>query len=719
MAHNRKFRTQDERAFLRSDTLRALWSDTHPEELPLFLDNYGLHHNLQRLSLTNCQRFTEARTATHHPNESAWLASFIAKLMDPIQGTHEIPLHFISRTSEGKSRHIALPHCKSQIRFAFFLHEESDRILQATSRSPLTLRAPCGIGVDRVKLETAVTHRRPKPQLDNSDTKSSLVETSEEMQPRQFFLYRGYRRLYKFFGSKSFLSNEEQYPILASLDVQAAFPSIYTHSIAWAIRGKLHTKENIEPVKGRQHKRSGRVQPFGPYFDYVMQRANWNETHGIIVGPEISRIFAEIIFQQIDLNILSDLDDRSEMSVEPETCPSFLIYRYVDNYYVFCSTDADAKHAISIIEARLSEYNLRLNQHKTNVLSRPFLDLHGVQSQTIGRTIGAAVQALDELIQARCDTAKGTLKGESDTIESTTKELHRWQRKFLQDIRLSCAQSGGLSNAAARVPGVIRMRALRLAEGHPALPASIRRSLIWIYIDIAAYFASIRPTDSTGIALSTAILCWQEILNGEDSDPSILWHHERIFNRVVEVLNSLKPHREFNTDASSDTIGPPDNSTPIIVNLLATLSHFPTPFSLEPDETLSYLGIDPNYFTARDYLNVIGFLFYFNKRNGEIPFGIAICNRAGELLEREGVVNTGVLHLALDIMSCKGIPRTARYLLLERLTNAAEAPKVYIKTNAGKDEICRQFEEHPWFVDWEGRVGLWRRVRRRAVRQIY
>ena len=34
-----------------------------------------------------------------------------------------------------------------------------------------------------------------------------------------------------------------------------------------------------------------------------MQRLNYNETNGIVIGPEFSRIFAEIILQRVDKEV--------------------------------------------------------------------------------------------------------------------------------------------------------------------------------------------------------------------------------------------------------------------------------------------------------------------------------------------------------------------------------------------------------------------------------
>ena len=38
-----------------------------------------------------------------------------------------------------------------------------------------------------------------------------------------------------------------------------------------------------------------------------MQEMNYNETNGIVIGPEFSRIFAEVILQQIDTSVEREL----------------------------------------------------------------------------------------------------------------------------------------------------------------------------------------------------------------------------------------------------------------------------------------------------------------------------------------------------------------------------------------------------------------------------
>ena len=72
---------------------------------------------------------------------------------------------------------------------------------------------------------------------------------------------------------------------------------------------------------------------FEKNFDQLMQHTNYNETNGIVVGPEISRIFAEIILQAVDLAILRQLKDKGYTLGR-----DYEIRRYVDDSYVYTNS---------------------------------------------------------------------------------------------------------------------------------------------------------------------------------------------------------------------------------------------------------------------------------------------------------------------------------------------------------------------------------------------
>ena len=93
----------------------------------------------------------------------------------------------------------------------------------------------------------------------------------------------------------------------------------------------------------------------GSIWDRLMQRMNYNETNGIVIGPEFSRIFAEVIFQYIDRCVENDLLVKGfRFNIDYEC------YRYVDDYFFFYN-NPDVLNAANESYARhLNEYKLRI-----------------------------------------------------------------------------------------------------------------------------------------------------------------------------------------------------------------------------------------------------------------------------------------------------------------------------------------------------------------------
>jgi hypothetical protein len=95
-------------------------------------------------------------------------------------------------------------------------------------------------------------------------------------------------------------------------DVSRCFPSIYTHSIPWALNGKAAAKEDSNPL-------SAAVS--GNRLDYIMRQSQDRQTMGIPVGPDHSRVVAEIVLSAVDSHF------------EAETGIVSYI-RHVDDYWI-------------------------------------------------------------------------------------------------------------------------------------------------------------------------------------------------------------------------------------------------------------------------------------------------------------------------------------------------------------------------------------------------
>ena len=82
-----------------------------------------------------------------------------------------------------------------------------------------------------------------------------------------------------------------RYTHLVKADIKNFYPSIYKHSIAWAIHGK----EFIRKGKNRNN-----YSFLGNRLDLLFQYSNDQKTNGIPIGPAVSDIVAEIIAAAVD-----------------------------------------------------------------------------------------------------------------------------------------------------------------------------------------------------------------------------------------------------------------------------------------------------------------------------------------------------------------------------------------------------------------------------------
>ena len=176
---------------------------------------------------------------------------------------------------------------------------------------------------------------------------------------RTFFSYKRYNNIYKFYEDYRYQRAEKKFTHLLKFDVQSCFDSIYTHSIAWATGGgKEIYKSHFDTDD----------HTFGSKWDRQMQLMNYNETNGIVIGPEFSRIFAEVILQHVDCFVGNSLQKDNLFWERDYVC-----YRYVDDYFFFYNDDACRIKAMELFDEKLREFKLSVSSEKTHEYMRPFV----------------------------------------------------------------------------------------------------------------------------------------------------------------------------------------------------------------------------------------------------------------------------------------------------------------------------------------------------------
>lgn len=109
-----------------------------------------------------------------------------------------------------------------------------------------------------------------------------------------------------------------------------------------------------------------------------MRSLNHNETHGIVIVPEFSRIFAEIILQRVDRNVYNAL---LEEKIFPNT--DYKLFRYVDDHFLFFNDEKARNRILDLYVLKLREYKMFINQAKTHQYSRPIITEISMAKQKI------------------------------------------------------------------------------------------------------------------------------------------------------------------------------------------------------------------------------------------------------------------------------------------------------------------------------------------------
>lgn len=301
---------------------RVLLTETLPYELPIIWDNSGLVRSLR----------------------SNDIELFIKDLFST--DNIYIPFQYKIRQKGGeKSRDLHIVHPAAQMKWCDLYNDYDEYMVYLCSRSPFSIRHIDAKNNYIIKLD------------DVEENTSDLYEYNWNKLYKQYFLYKDFDVIYQFYESGDYIRLEQKYRYMLRTDIASCFYHIYTHSIAWAIKDKEYAKNN--------RKKSS----FEKKIDDYMQMTNYCETNGIVVGPEFSRIFAEIILQQVDINLLEKLKDKYEY----HNGKDYEIRRYVDDYFIYSNDEKKLQVIKTELTECLSFYKLDINVSKTQNLQRPFV----------------------------------------------------------------------------------------------------------------------------------------------------------------------------------------------------------------------------------------------------------------------------------------------------------------------------------------------------------
>jgi hypothetical protein len=131
---------------------------------------------------------------------------------------------------------------------------------------------------------------------------------------------------------------------LLKTDIARYYPSIYTHSIPWALHGKANA-------------RSGK-KLYGNRIDLWLRETQDKQTGGIPIGPDTSFLIGEIIGTALDKKLLLKL-------------PLLKGTRSYDDYYLYFSSVSEAEKGLAAFHEVQREFELEINDPKTEIVQLP------------------------------------------------------------------------------------------------------------------------------------------------------------------------------------------------------------------------------------------------------------------------------------------------------------------------------------------------------------
>ena len=354
-----------------------LLCDVLPYELPFTFSNRGFYRYLVR----NQIRIDDGVVKWGNNISTGALAVLafivnksVADLQESGNGLNlekneqRIPFTYNILHKPNKFRELTVIHPLNQIQMVDFYEKYKSILLYFTNLDRFSLRHP-----NKVACYFFYKDRLHNKLLGKKADKIELFFNEYE-NLKSYFSYERYNNIYRFYEDYRYQRAEKKFTHLQKFDVQSCFDSIYTHSISWAIGGgKTSFKENFKR----------RDYSFGGVWDELMREMNYNETNGIVIGPEFSRLFAEVILQHIDKRVDTYLSDRHGFKFNKD----YVCYRYVDDYFFFYNDQKVCDQAMLLFTNVLKEFKMTISSEKTECIERPFITDISRAKQQIDRLI--------------------------------------------------------------------------------------------------------------------------------------------------------------------------------------------------------------------------------------------------------------------------------------------------------------------------------------------
>ena len=636
----------------KDDKTRVLLTELLPYETPMLFSNEGFY------SIVSNNQF------------QPFLKKLGRKEYDfkKNQGKYGIPYNYeIRKAKIGATRAISVIHPVNQLAFIDFYKKYDSVLLHLCSKSPFSLRKATKIAKfcyspDLVFNEDISKKNEVEIEPDILDSETRLLKS--------YFVYKPNDLIYKFYDRHDYQRLEQKYSYLLEFDISKCFYNIYTHSITWAVKSKESAKRNHRNVS------------FENAFDKIMQLANYNETNGIVVGSEVSRIFAEIILQQIDLNVITALENKGvKFRVDYE------IRRYVDDFFVFSNDETILDLILSTYKKELEEYKLYINESKTEKRITPFITNIAVGKRELKHLVNNLFNSL--ILLEKKPLGDGEFESKK-YLKNDISNPYKLSGSFIKDFQCIVQRNNltytVLCNDVVRDSKKYLIQIFK--DDKIVKENNVIEKILLLILDISFYAYSLNVNSSSTFKIAQSIVLICKFLDDKNED---LKHniYSKIYKEANFVMNIYK-RKSNQVETNVETL-----------NLIIALKKLGSGYLLTEKRIKDLLNLKcDSDFNNLNYFQIITILYYIDDNSLFDSLRIQMEKQVVNMYksDNEPFSKSELTLLFFDYINCP-------YVSLNSKKKVIRESK-YAKSGNEQIEIDEITKHTSWFMDWDKDIDL-------------
>jgi hypothetical protein len=479
-------------------------------------------------------------------------------------------------------------------------------------------------------------------------------------------------------------------------DISKCFDNISTKRLGEAVKDELYHKEHF----GKQN--------FENKFSALMESANFGRNDGLVIGPEFSRIFAEIILQDVDKRVSqSNADLRG----------SYDVRRYVDDYFLFYNDDKVGEHILSEFQNSLERVKLYLNESKISRHRAPFLTGITMAKKDIQDIFSALFDTFDESkkgVVPDVDVAEGA-DSHSDQPEEKITFIKYFKgpgvvaNRLIRDIKAIVRSNEIEFETITGYFFTVIKNKIHEVYGYSATLDDAQQEnvlkflLVIMDVTFFVYSMDVRVR-STFLVSQISILCCRiaKLMKPVYGD-------EIVKKIQDEITFTMKNKRADKISSGVE-----------VINLLIALREISGEVDLVSEDDVSRFVFNevPENISTVNYFQVVSVLFYIknNPIYGNLKRKIQTIV-LGMLSTKRASVYSETSHLLLDLVRCPYLDRAFKVRMI------SSSFQIEFGRRPTSSEVKTQYKSislHDWFVDWsEMGIKIERLLQKKELKTAY